>query len=209
MRLAMKVAPALALALATGGCSGGGLADVLGGVLGGGGGAGGQAQSGTVTVEVQEVRQQQQQIIIRTQDGKSGPVLYDANTQVVYNNENYPVQALELGDVVDMRVQQVQQGYYTDLIQVRTPVQERQGGTRRSAAPDVYRVEGTIGQIDLSRNMFTLNMTQGGTVPVYLPSNATTTMRERLREYRAGDYVRVEMRALDQQSGELVRWGWS
>ncbi|HUG39276.1 MAG TPA: hypothetical protein VMM12_02265 [Longimicrobiales bacterium] len=206
MRIGTKAMPALALALATGACSGGGLADVLGGVLGGGGG---QAQSGTVTVEIQELREQQQQIIVRTEDGQTGPILYDANTQVVYNNETYPVRALEYGDIVDMRVQQVQRGYYTDLIQVRTPVQERQGGTRQSPAPDVYRVEGTIGQIDLSRSVFTLNMTQGGTVSVQLPSNATTSMRDRLRDYRAGDYVRVEIRPLSQESAELVRWGWS
>lgn len=203
----LRAVPTLMVALTAGACSGGGLADVLGGVLGGAGGAGGGA--GTVTVEVQEVREQQQQIIVRTQDGQTGGVLFDANTQVIYNNENYPVRALEYGDIVDMRVQEVQQGYYTDLIQVRQSVQERQGGTRSSPAPDVYRMEGTIGQVDLSGARFTLNMTQGGTVTVHLPSNATTAMRERLREYRSGDYVRVEIRALDQQNAELVRWGWS
>ena len=207
MNIGMKTLPVLALALATSACSGGGLGDVLGTVLGGAGG--GQAQGGTVTVEIREVREQQQQIIVATEDGQTGPVLFDSNTQVVYNNENYPVRALEYGDIVDMRIQQVQQGYYTDLIQVRTAVQERQGGTRSSPAPDVYRMEGTIGQIDLSRNMFTLNMTQGGTVAVHLPSNATTTMRDRLRDYRAGDYVRVEIRPTDQQNAQLVRWGWS
>lgn len=201
--------PTLMLALATGACSGGGLADVLGGVLGGGGGGGAGGGSGTVTVEVQEVREQQQQIIVLTQDGQTGGVLFDANTQVIYNNENYPVRALEHGDIVDMRIQEVQQGYYTDLIQVRQSVQERQGGTRGSPAPDVYRMEGTIGQIDVSAERFTLNMTQGGTVTVRLPSNASTAMRDRLRDYRSGDYVRVEIRPVDQQNAELVRWGWS
>ena len=207
MRSGIRALPVMALALATGACGGGGLGDILGGVLGGAGG--GQAQSGTVTVEVREVRAQQQQIIVTTQDGQQGPILYDANTQVIYNNQNYPVQALEYGDIVDMRVQQVQQGYYTDLIQVRTSVQERQGTGGQTTASDVHRVEGTIAQIDLSQNMFTLNMTQGGTLPVYLPSNASSTMRERLRDYRTGDYVRVEVRAVNQQTAQLVRWGWS
>ena len=205
---AMRAAPALLMAMALGGCSGGGLGDILGGVLGGG--AGGQPQSGTVTVEVQEVRTQSQEIMVRTQDGQTGPILFDGNTQVIYNNQNYPVTALERGDVVDMRVQQIQQGYYTDLIQVRQSVQERQGGTPGTGtASDVYRVEGTIASIDTSRGMFTLNMTQGGTVPVYLPSNASTAMRDRLRDYRAGDYVRVEIRPIDEQNAQLVRWGWS
>jgi hypothetical protein len=64
-----------ALALATGACAGGGLADILGGVLGGAGGG-----AGTVTVEVQEVREQRQEIVVRTQDGQTGPILYDAST---------------------------------------------------------------------------------------------------------------------------------
>lgn len=198
----------VALALGLGGCAGG--LDALGGVLGDiltGPGADGQA--GVVTVEVQEVRERQQQIIIRTQDGQQGPVLYDQNTQVVYQNQQYPVASLERGDVVDMRVHEVQQGYYTDMIQVRTPVQERTGTTGTTPQQDIYRIEGTIGAIDTGGSQFTLNMTQGGAVQVVLPSGASAADRERLRQHRVGDYVRVEVRPLDQQRAELVRFGWS
>ena len=200
--------PILALALAATACGGGGLG-ALGDILGGGGAGGtAQPQSGTLTAEVQEVRTQQQQIIVRTQDGQEGAVLFDRNTQVIYQNERYEVPALEYGDVVEMRIQEVQQGLYTDMIQVVQSVQERRGGTTGgSGASDVHRIEGTIDQIDLSRWMFTLNMTQGGTLPVYL-DNPTSAERNRLREYRSGDYVRVEVRAIDEQSAELVRWGW-
>lgn len=190
--------PALLLAVLTG-CGGGGLGEILTG--------GGQPQGGTATVEIQEVRTQQQQILVRTQDGQQAGVLFDQNTQVIYQDEQYPVTALERGDIVDMRVQEVQQGYYTDLIQVRTPVQERQGETGTESG--VYRLEGTIGQIDLQRSMFTLDMTQGGTLAVFLPGTAPASDRDRLREYRVGDYVRVEVRPIDQEQAELVRWGWS
>lgn len=198
--------PVLALSLATAACAGGGL-EGLGDILTGG--AGGQQQSGALTAEVQEVREQQQQIIVRTQDGQEGPVLFDQNTQVIYQNEQYPVRALERGDVVEMRLQQVQQGYYTDLIQVIQSVQERQGGATGATPSDVHQIEGTIQEIDLNRSMFTLNMTQGGTLPIYLPDTATTADRDRLREYQPGDYVRVEVRALDASTAELIRWGWS
>ncbi|MFW5951994.1 MAG: hypothetical protein ACOCVZ_07775 [Gemmatimonadota bacterium] len=198
----------LTLALSATACAGGGLGD-LGEILTGGPAAPGSgAGAGTVTVEVQEVREQQEQIIVRTQEGQQGPILYDQNTQVVYQGEQYPVRALETGDLVDMRVREVQQGYYTDLIEVREPVQERQGGYRDSPAPDVYRVEGTIGDIDAGRSMFTLQMTQGGTLPVHLPSDASAADRDRLRQYQPGDYVRVEVRPIDEQTAELVRWGW-
>jgi hypothetical protein len=198
----------LGLAFGLGGCAGG--LGVLGDILTAGDpAAGGQ---GVVTVEVQEVRQARQDIVVRTQDGQQGPILYDQATQVVYQNQQYPVTSLERGDIVDMRVHQVQQGYYTDLIQVRTPVQERTAGTGGGTAATpagVYRIEGTIGAIDTGASRFTLNMTQGGTVEIVIPSGAPAADHERLRQHRAGDYVRVEVRAVDQQSAELIRFGWS
>lgn len=204
MKTTITKLPILGLALALSACAGGGLGDIL---LGGGGA--GQPQSGSVTVEIQEVREAQQQIIVATQDGQQGPILYDQNTQVVYQNQQYPVVALERGDIVDMRVQQIQQGYYTDLIEVRQSVQERQGGTPGTAEPDVYRLEGTIGQIGLQESMFTLQMTQGGTLSVYIPTTAPASDRDRLRQYQAGDYVRVEVRPVGEDRAELVRWGWT
>lgn len=204
MKMIRRV-PVLALALATTACAGGGLG-ALGDILTGGGA--GQPAGGNLTAEIQEVREQQQQIIVRTQEGQEGAVLFDQNTQVVYQNQQYPVRALERGDIVEMRIQEVQQGYYTDLIQVVQSVQDRQGDTTGSQT-DLYRVEGTIGRIDLGQWMFTLDMTQGGTVSVYIPSTAPSSDRDHLRQYQPGDYVRVEVRPVDQQSAELVRWGWS
>lgn len=200
----IKRLPVLALSLAVTACGGGalgGLGDILTG------GAGGQQQGGAMTAEVQEVRANQQQIIVRTQDGQQGAVLFDQNTQVVYQNQQYAVTALERGDVVEMRIREVQQGYYTDLIQVVQSVQERRGETTGTTS-GAQRIEGTIDQIDLNRSMFTLDMTQGGTLPIYLPQSASTSMRDRLRQHRSGDYVRVEVRAIDQSTAELVRWDW-
>jgi len=51
-------------------------------------------------------------------------------------------------------------------------------------------------------------MTQGGTVQVVVPADATAA-RDRLRDHQPGDYVRVEVRPLDQQRAELIRFGWS
>jgi hypothetical protein len=127
----------LALLVAAGGC---GVMETLGDIWTGGGARGPGAQQGTLTVEVQQVRQQD--ILVRTQDGQQGGILYDRNTQVVYQNQQYPVSALERGDIVDMRVREVQQGLYVELIQVRTPAQDRQNRLHSSAEPaaDLDRV---------------------------------------------------------------------
>ncbi len=202
-----RVVPALALTIAAAGCSGntlGAIGDILNTPIGGSG----QAQSGNVTVEIQQVQESQQQIIVNTQDGQQGAVLYDQNTQVVYQNQQYPVTSLEQGDVVNMHVQQVQQGYYTDVIEVQTPVQQRQGGTTTGPASGVLQIEGTIGQVNASQAWFTLNMTQGGTVTITIPSTASSAARARLSDYRAGDYVRVEVRQTGSDTATLVQWGW-
>jgi translation initiation factor IF-1 len=193
----------LPMALAATGCAGG--LGALGDILAA---PGGEGQPAVATVEVQEVRETRQEIIVRTQQGQQGPVLYDQNTQVIYQNQQYPVRALERGDVVDMRIHQVQQGYYTDRIEVRTPAQERTGGTTDAPASGVYRVEGTMGAIDAANGVFALNMTQGGTIQVTIPATMTEA-RARLQQHQQGDYVRVEVRPVAQSHAELVRFGWS
>jgi translation initiation factor IF-1 len=44
---------------------------------------------------------------------------------------------------------------------------------------------------------------------VIVPANASAADRDRMRQLRVGDYVRVEVRPIDQQRAELVRFGWS
>ncbi len=201
-----RMVPVLGLTVAAAACSGntlGAIGDILNTPIGGG-----QAQSGTVTVEIQAVQQSQQQIVVNTQDGQQGAVLYDQNTQVTYQNQQYPVTSLEQGDIVAMHVQQVDQGYYTDAIQVQTPVQERQGNTGGTTQPDVIQIEGTIGQVSAAQGQFTLNMTQGGTVTITIPGTASAATRARLDDYRAGDYVRVEVRQTGNDTATLVQWGW-
>ncbi len=197
------VGAVLVVGLLAGGCAGG--LGALGDILTA---PGPEGQAGVATVEIQEVRQARQEVIVRTQEGRQGPILYDQNTQVIYQNQQYPITALERGDIVDARVHQVERGYYTDLIQVRTPVQERTGGTTPAPQPDIFRIEGTLGDIDAGAGTFALNMTQGGTVIVVVPAGATAA-RDRLRDHQPGDYVRVEVRPIDQQRAELVRFGWS
>ncbi|HEU0078166.1 MAG TPA: hypothetical protein VFQ76_10985, partial [Longimicrobiaceae bacterium] len=112
--------------MALSGCAGtnlGALGDILGGAMGG---AGGQPGQGQMVVEVQGVDTRQQVISVRTQQGQQGNVLFDQNTIVTYQNQQYPVTALERGDVVAMQVQQTQQGQpYVSRIDVQQSVQER------------------------------------------------------------------------------------
>lgn len=194
-RTITRTAAAAAMAAALGGCGGnlGALGDVLGGVMGGGQGGAGQGQ---MRVEVQGVDTRQQAIHVRTEDGRTGSVRYDQNTQVIYRQQQYPVTALERGDVGVMEVQQLQNNQlYTSRVVVQQSVQERTGQATGSGAPgtvgQMQQLSGRVGQINGQAGMFELQ-TASGNVTVSLPANASGTAVNRFRNLRSGDSVSLE-----------------
>lgn len=181
--------PVLTVAmLSMAGCAGGGtLGNVLGGVLGGAGGA----QQGEVLVEVQGVDTQQQAIQVRTEQGETGAVLFDQNTVVVYQQQQYPVTALERGDVALMQLQQLQDNrLYTPRVDVQQSVQERTGQASPGSG-SVFQRSGRVGQIDHQRNTFELQ-TEQGIYTVFLPQNPGAGMLEYFHTLRTGSNVSVE-----------------
>ena len=113
------------------GCGGSGalgtLGNVLGGVLGQGGGAQ-QQQQQQIQAEIQQVDTNGQRVHVRTSQGENGSVRFDQNTAVIYRQQQYPVTALERGDLVTLTVQQISQNeLYASRIDVVQSIQERQG----------------------------------------------------------------------------------
>lgn len=159
----------------------GGLGSVLGSVLGGGS----QSQ---VTGTVRSVDTRGQQISIQQSDGRTVTVTYDNQTQVVYQNRNYPVTSLQYGDQVTARIQSTaNNGNYTDLIQVDQSVSN---STSTGIGSNVQSLQGTVSQVDTRNGLFTVDT--GGNVILtvtmpYRPSNADA---DRFRNLRSGDYVR-------------------
>jgi len=89
--------------LVSGGCSNlGSIGNILGSVLGQ------QGSQQQIDAEIQQVDAAGGRIYVRTQDGQTGAVRVDSRTQVVYNNQSYPVTALERGDIVRIHLQQTQ-----------------------------------------------------------------------------------------------------
>jgi hypothetical protein len=204
-----KAAVVAMLALVTGACSQAGqLGDILGGVLGQPAGT----ETGNVTAEVQDVDTRNQYIRIRTNDGQTASVRYDAQTRVVYRQQEYSVPSLEAGDVVNMRVAQTSNNeYYTQYIEVQQSVQERGGynpggssGTYDSAR--LYRLEGNITQIDYTRGWFTMRSRDGTTTMVSMPYNPRVSDRDRFERLRNGDFVRIEGRYMSNERIELERF---
>ncbi|HEX6626983.1 MAG TPA: hypothetical protein VF105_03415 [Gemmatimonadaceae bacterium] len=180
-RTIRRGAAAALMIISTGACAGSQLGNVLGSVLGGGTGSGNQL-SGTI----RGVDQRSQQISIQTSNGQTVPVYYDNQTQVVYQNQNYPATSLEYGDMVTARIQANGNNYYTDYIQVDQSV----NGSGNVGSGNVQLLQGTVRQIDRRNGVFTVDVGNYNTVTVTLPYNVSSNDVNRFNNLRTGDVVR-------------------
>ena len=191
-RAARTTAVALAL-IATSACANSGLGNILGSVLGGGG----NELAGTI----QGVDTRNQQIGIIQSNGQTVGVRYDNNTRVIYQNQNYPVTALENGDQVVARIQDNGNGnYYTDSIQV---TQSAQNGGTGTGSGSVQSFQGTVRQVDIQNGLFTIDGGTGYVVTVSMPYNPTRADLNRFQNLRQGDSVRFYGVALNNTRIEL------
>lgn len=174
----------LAAAVAISGCAQAGtLGDILGGVM--------NAPAQTVAGTIQGVDTRAQQIFVRTTDNQTVSIAYDDRTAVNYQQQNYPVTALESGDQVNVRVTSTQNGgYYTDRIDVTQSASSSSGGAGTTGG-DVQQFQGTVRQVDLANGLFTLATSNQGIYTVTLPYNPRSTDVDRFRNLRSGDYVRI------------------
>ncbi len=169
------------------GCANGGLGSVLGSVLGGGGM--GQGQSGQLSGYIAGVDQRSQQVAIHQSNGQTITVSYDNQTQVVYQNQNYQVTALQNGDQVVARVQSGNNGgYYTDLIQVTQSVSN--GANGANGAGNVQSFQGTVRQVDANNGSFVVDVGNGSAFTAYMPYRASSGDVSRFQNLRRGDLVR-------------------
>lgn len=172
---------------ATAACSSaGGLGSILGSVLGQG-----QQGQGQVSGTIQGINTRNQQLQLQQSNGQNLTIGYDNQTQVVYQNQNYPVSSLEYGDRVTARITNANTNnsqYYTDLIQVDRSVSSN-NGTGSSA--NVQQFEGSARNIDRTNGTFQITGSNYGTLVVTLPYNPRQTDVNRFNNLRSGDYVRI------------------
>ncbi len=174
--------------VSAGGCkSAGSLGDVLGSVLGGG-----QRQGNQLAGTIAGVDTRGQQIGIQQGNGQTVAVGYDNNTRVVYQNQNYPVTALERGDQVVARVLDRGNGaYYTDSVFVAQSVSTSGRAGSQSGSEGIRTLQGVVRQTDRNNGLFSLELNGGGTVIVSLPYGARSSDVNRFQNLRAGESVRL------------------
>jgi hypothetical protein len=194
---AARIGAAAVLAAAIAACSSaGGLGNVLGSVLGGGNGA--QEVDGTI----RGVDTQSSYISLQQTNGQNVSLQFDQQTSVGYQNQSYPVTALERGDKVAAFVEQTQNGgYYVDSVTVVQPVS---GTGSRSGA--LLALQGTVRSIDRTNRVFTLYLNDGSQALVSLPYNPPLTMVNRFNAIRNGDYVTLHGVVIATGRIELRHW---
>ena len=173
-------AAAALVILSTGACAGSQLGNVLGSVLGG------NTADNQLSGTIRGVDSRSQRISIQTSNGQTVPVSYDNQTQVVYQNRNYPPTSLEYGDMVTARIQANGNSYYTDYIQVDQSV-STSGGV---SSGNIQQLQGTVRSIDRQNGFFTVDVGNYNTITVSLPYNVSSTDVNRFNSLRTGDFVR-------------------
>jgi hypothetical protein len=182
-RIGRRVA-AVGMLAALGACSSvGNLGNILGGVLGRGGNA------GQVSGYVQGVDTRSQIIALQQPNGQPVNLLFDNQTKVIYNNQSYAVTSLDRGDQITARVQNTDNGYYTDVVQVDQPVQGS-AGARTASSGDVQTMQGTVRQIDQQNGLFTMDVSNTR-LTVSMPFSPRRADLTKFQSLRSGDVVRI------------------
>lgn len=206
----LRSAVLLGAGVAITGCSQlGTLGNVLGGVMQPGAGSG----TGQVAGTIRYVDTQRGMIQLTTTNGQTGNVYFDNRTQVVYQQQSYPVTALEQGDQVQMTLQQDQQGnYYTNYIQVTRSVQDNGGYNNTGGynngtygSNNQVQFEGRVGWVDYQNGRFSL-ATNRGTYTVSLPYNTSSADANTFRNLRQNSYARVQGTQVSNTEIQLTRF---
>jgi hypothetical protein len=109
---------------------------------------------------------------------------------VIYQNQNYPVTALERGDQVVATLQDAGNStYYASTIQVTQSVSST-GGVYGPTNGSAQSYQGTVRQVDRPNGWFTVDEGSIGRITVTLPSGLSQADLNRFGSLRVGDYVR-------------------
>jgi hypothetical protein len=139
-----------------------------------------------------------------TESGPSGPrtrtVYLEENTQVLYRGREYPLNSLEVGDIVALQLRNRDRGSSTNLLRVERSNKDRQA---RQSGAEAQRIEGTVERVDSTGRTFELRERSGNNVLVSLAPNAQPAVADEVNRLRRGDYVLAQGRFLSLDRFEL------
>lgn len=150
---------------------------------------------------VESLDADRREIRLQNELGRERIVRYDANTRVIIEGREHPVNRLQIGDLVAVQ-DDVRGDNYADIIRVRRRAEGRWPETARSPSA-LETIDGTVERVDYDRGTFELRERRGDNVLVSVPFSARLAEIDRFRSLRPGDRVRLEGRFLTQDRFQL------
>jgi hypothetical protein len=156
-----------------------------------------------VSGEIRSIDTRRGRLEIRDQNSnRNQTVQYDTRTRVVYRSRQYPASSLERGDMVRARISYDRSGNaWADLVEVRESAQDRRTSNSR-----VQRLDGVVRQVDTRRGLFTIEPNRARPVVVHVPRGVSSGDARRFDRLRRGDRIRVDVRPVNSNAAELVRF---
>jgi len=192
MRRSAPLAVALGAVLLTGSAGCAAVLDEVGGVYNG---------SSAITGEIRSVDARRGRLELRENSGRNHTLRFDNQTRVVNGQRAASATSLERGDVVQVRVSYDRSGTaWADRIDVRRSARDGRIGSVRT-----QRLSGVVAAVDTRRGWFTLEQGRNR-YTVQLPPRVSRDDARRFERLRRGDRVNVEVRALQRNGYELVRF---
>lgn len=184
------------------GCAGmnmGSIADVLAGGLYG----------SNVTGEIRSIDTRRQEIQLSLGWSGNERIRYDNRTEVVYQQRRYSVRDLDVGDYVQVQLDDSRNQPIATRIYVQESARDNRapggsqnpGGGRR-----IEQLDGTVNSIDQRQGWFEMNDRYGTRVTVTLPYQANRGLVDRFQRLRRGDRVRIEGERLNSSRMEVHRF---
>jgi hypothetical protein len=146
-------------------------------------------------------------LYLRPTAGERRVITYSSDAQVFYRGRTYSITQLAPGDVVALQMKQDARGEpYVDLIRIQeADISDR--GWREdstSAPPRIETLAGTVESVNRRDNSFELDHPPGQIVLVALSKNVRDSDKERFRDLRSGEHVRIEGKFISRDRFEML-----
>jgi hypothetical protein len=149
---------------------------------------------GDLVGEVDRVDLASRRLYLRPQGTDRRVIALSADAHVLDRGREYPVARLKAGDVVAMQMKRDARGEpYADLIRIQQPTRnQNRGESPSSVPPRIQTLAGTVQSVNRRDNSFALDDRPGRLVSVLLSDYVRDSDKDRFRDLRPGDHVRIE-----------------
>lgn len=198
-----RTAALASLATTLVGCAGmnmGSLADIL---------ASGVGMNGSsVTGEIRSIDTRRQEIQLTSSWSGSERIQYDNRTEVVYQQRRYDVRDLDVGDYVQVQLDDSRGQRYASAIYVQESARDDRGSSTQYPGNDrrIEQLDGTVTSLDQRQGWFEMEDRYGSDVMVTLPYQANRGLSDRFQRLRRGDRIRIEGEWLNGSRMEIHRF---